>query len=98
MKLFKGKRGMMELGGLYPFVVLLVLVAVLGGIAIVILSQLQSSDLIAGDTLAVQAVNESKYQIGQIYTVWFALIILVVVASILLIILIKNLAGRLGGR
>lgn len=92
-KLFSKKRGVMEFGQLLPAIQVLGILAILGAVFIVILSQLQNSSLISGDATAVASVNASKWAIRDILVVWLPIIVIVLVASILIFMLIKNLMG-----
>lgn len=84
----------MELGSLYQFVLLVVLVAMIIGVGVLILDKFQAS---TGVTTAAQtAINASRTEVSGIATNWLGLIVTIVVLAIILGIVLKSFAGSFG--
>lgn len=86
----------MEVGGLYQFVLLLVLVGMILGIGILVLDKFSAS---TGVTTAAQtSLNNTRDAIATISTSWLPLIIIVAVLAIILTLVIRSFMGYSGGR
>jgi len=72
----------MEVGQLYQFVLLLVLVGVIIGVGTLILDKMAQSTGIADQ--AELALNQSRDEVSGIATNWLGIIVIVVVAAIIL--------------
>lgn len=87
----------MEVGGLYQFVLLLVLVGMIMGVGILVLDKFSSSTGVTTD--AQTALNATRDAIGSIATDWLPLIVIVAVLAIILTLVIRSFAGAgSGGR
>lgn len=79
-------------GGLYQFVLVLVLVGMITGVGIVVLDNFAGA---TGVTATAQtAINASRDAISPIATTWMSLIVTVVVLAIILTIVIQSFANR----
>ena len=86
-----GKKGF-EVGQLYQFVLLIVLVGLILGVGVLILDKFASS---TGITAAAgTAVNNTVTAISPIATTWLPLIVTVAVLSIILVLVIRSFAGQ----
>jgi hypothetical protein len=86
----------MEINMLFGFVLTLVLIGVLLGIGLTILRTMETPASMNGS--ASQAINETITGIRSIPKDWLSIIIIVTVASIVLVLLIRNLGGAGGGK
>ena len=89
----KCKKGQMGIGGIYSFVLTLVLVGVVIGVGIYVLAQVKSN---IDDTTAQAAINDTIGAIDDIPT-WLVIIVVVAMAAIVLA-LIMGAFGRTGMR
>ena len=74
----------MEVGQLYQFVLLLVLVGIVIGIGVVVLDKFGATTAAAGSTVASTAINATRTEIAGISSNWLGIIVIVVVAAIIL--------------
>jgi len=81
----------MELGGLYQFVLLLVLVGMIIGVGIVALDKFAAVDGLS--TAAKTALGNTSSAIATISNSWLGLIVIIVVLAIIITIMIKSFAG-----
>ena len=81
----------MELGGLYQFVLLLVLVGMIIGVGIVALDKFAAVDGLS--TSAKTALGNTSSAIATISNSWLGLIVIIVVLAIIITIMIKSFAG-----
>lgn len=81
----------MELGGLYQFVLLLVLVGMIIGVGILVLDKFAVSSGVT-DTAAV-ALNNTRAEIATIASTWLGLIVTIAVLAIILTLVIRSFAG-----
>lgn len=82
----------MEVGGLYQFVLLIVLVGMLLGVGVVILDNFAAS---TGITVkAGTAINATRDALTPIATTWLPLIVTVAVLAIVLTLVIKSFGGE----
>ena len=88
------KKGM-ELGGLYQFVLLLVLVGMLIGVGILTLDKFSNA---ANSTAAKDAINQTRDALAEIPATWLPLIVTVVSLAIVLVIVIRSFGGGVGRR
>lgn len=86
------KKGNAEVGGLYQFVLVLVLVAMIVGVGLVILDNFAVATGVT--PTAAAAINASRDAISPIATTWMSLIVTVVVLAIILTIVIRSFANR----
>ena len=82
----------MEVGGLYQFVLLLVLVGMILGVGILVLDKFASSSGVT--TTAGTSLNNTRDAIAEISTSWIPLIIIVSVLAIILSLVIGSFAGK----
>ena len=81
----------MELGGLYQFVLLLVLVGMIIGVGVVALDKFAAVDGLTGT--AQRALGNVSTAIASIANSWLGLIVIIVVLAIIITIMIKSFAG-----
>lgn len=84
----------MEVGDLYSFVLLIVIVGIVLGIGILVLDRFGGAAGV-GST-ASQAINDTRDALTPIATTWIPIIVIVAVAAIILGLVMKSFAG--GGR
>lgn len=78
----------MEVGGLYQFVLLIVLVGMLIGVGVLALDKFQAS---TGVTDAAEtAINAARDEISTIATTWLSLIVTIAVLSIIMFLVIRS--------
>jgi hypothetical protein len=94
-KLIKSKKGF-ELGGLYQFVLMLVLIGMILGVGVLILDKFAATSSIT--STAATAINDTRDAITPIATTWLPLIVTIVVLAIILTIVIRSFAQTGGGR
>jgi hypothetical protein len=82
----------MEIGGLYQFVLLLVLVGMLIGVGVLTLDKFASSSGVT--SAASTALNSTRDEISNISTVWLGIIVTIVVMAIILTVVIRSFASR----
>lgn len=90
MKMLKAKKGAMELGGLYSFVLLLVLVGMILGVGVLVLDKFSATSGLTDS--AADAINSSRDAITPIASTWLPLIVTIVVLAIILGIVISSFA------
>ena len=81
----------MEVGELYQFVLLIVLVGMILGIGILVLDKFSGSSGIS-DT-ASSAINSTRDSLTPIATTWLPLIVTVAALAIVLTLVIRSFAG-----
>ena len=86
----------MEIGGLYQFVLLLVLVGMILGVGILVLDKFAASTGVS--TAAQTALNGTRMALSSIATDWLPLIVIVAVLAIILTLVIRSFAGAGTGR
>lgn len=85
----------MEVGDLYQFVLLLVLVGMILGVGILTLDKFSTSTGVT--SAASTAINDTRDAIADISSTWLSLIVTVAVLAIILTLVIRSFAQR-GGR
>lgn len=81
----------MEVGALYQFVLLIVLVGMLLGVGILTIDKFSAS---SGVTTAAQtALNNTRTELGTIASTWLGLIITIAVLAIILVLVIRSFGG-----
>lgn len=82
----------MEVGDLYQFVLLLVLIGMILGVGILVLDKFAAS---SGVTATAQtAINATRDAITPIASTWLPLIVTVAVLAIILTLVIRSFAGQ----
>ena len=81
----------MEVGGLYQFVLLLVLVGMILGVGILVLDKFAASTGVTAT--AATSLNNTRDAIAEISTSWLPLIVIVAVLAIILTLVIRSFAG-----
>ena len=89
------KKGM-ELGGLYQFVLLLVLVGMLIGVGILTLDKFGAAT--GNTTTAGLHINQTRDALAEIPATWLPLIVTVVSLAIVLVIVIRSFGGGVARR
>ncbi len=84
----------MEIGGLYQFVLLLVLVGMILGVGILVLDKFASSTGVTA--AAATALNNTRAEIATISSTWLGLIVTVAILAIILTLVIRSFAGGMG--
>lgn len=83
----------MEVGELYQFVLLLVLVGMIIGVGVLTLDKFSQSTGLSNESIAV--INASRDEIGNISTSWLGLIVTIAILAIILTLVIRSFArGR----
>ena len=82
----------MEIGGLYQFVLLLVLIGMILGVGILILDKFAATSGLTAN--AIEGINETVNAVKPIATTWLSLIVTIVVLAIILTIVIRRFAMR----
>ena len=96
MKLFGHKKGM-ELGGLYQFVLMIVLIGLILGVGILLLDSFSTASGVTSTASA--AINNTRTALATIASSWLSLIILIVVMAIIITLVIRSFSGMgEGGR
>jgi len=81
----------MEVGSLYQFVLLFVLVGMLVGVGVLALDKFSAA---SGVTTAAQtAINATRLEISNIATVWLGLIITIGVLAIIITLVVRSFGG-----
>ena len=93
MKFLKHKKAL-ELGQLYQFVLLIVLVGMIIGVGVLTLDKFSTSSGVT-DT-AGDAINATRAEIATIATSWMGLIVTLAILSIILFLVVRSFgsAGR----
>jgi len=81
----------MEVGDLYQFILLVVLVGMILGVGLITLSEFESSANIGGE--ASEALNASVDALVPIATTWLPLIVTIAVLAIILGLVINSFGG-----
>lgn len=82
----------MEVGGLYQFVLLVILIGMLIGVGVLVLDNFAAS---TGVTVkAATAINATRDALSPIATTWLPLIVTVAVLAIVLTLVIKSFGGE----
>jgi predicted DNA repair protein MutK len=81
----------MELGQLYQFVLMLVLVGMIVGVGIVSLDKFQAVDGLS--VTAQTAIGNTTAAIATIPTSWLSLIVTIVILAIIVVIMVRSFAG-----
>jgi hypothetical protein len=82
----------MEVGELYQFVLLLVLIGMILGVGILVLDKFGSASGVS--TVATTAINATRDAISPIATTWLPLIVTVAVLAIILTLVIRSFAMK----
>lgn len=85
----------MEVGGLYQFVLLIVLVGMLIGVGVLALDKFGSSSGVS--TAASTAINAARDEVSAIATTWLGLIVTIAVLAIIITLVVRSF-GFQGGR
>jgi hypothetical protein len=81
----------MEIGQLYNFVLVLVLVGLIIGVGILVLDKFAGTAGVTGD--ASQALNDTRDAIADISSDWLPLIVVVGVLALILFLVIRSFGG-----
>lgn len=84
----------MDVGNLYQFVLLLVLVGMIVGVGVLVLDKFGSTSGVTSS--ASTAINASRDAVGEVATTWLGLIVTIAVLAIILTLVIRSFA--LGNR
>jgi len=82
----------MEIGQLYQFVLLIVLVGMIIGVGVLTLDKFSTSSGVT--TTAQTAINAARTEVGGIATSWLGLIVTVAVLAIILGLVISSFGNR----
>lgn len=86
------KAPFMDVGDLYQFVLLLVLIGMILGVGVLVLDRFAGSTGVT--TTAATAINNTRDAITPIASTWLPLIVTVAVLAIILGLVIRSFAGR----
>jgi hypothetical protein len=81
----------MEVGGLYQFVLLIVLVGMLVGVGVLALDKFSQASGVT--TAAATAINASRTEVGAISTTWLGLIVTIGVLAIIITLVVRGFGG-----
>lgn len=81
----------MEIGNLYSFVVLLVLVGMVIGVGVLALDKFSQSSGIT--TATSEALNASIEEVGAVATTWLGLIVTIAILAIIIGLVVRGFAG-----
>ena len=95
MKLIHAKKGM-EVGQLYQFVLLIVLVGMIIGVGVLTLDKFSTSSGVTAT--ASSAINSARAEVANIATNWLGLIVTVAILSIILFLVVRSFGGAGQGR
>jgi hypothetical protein len=82
----------MEIGSLYQFVLLIVLVGMLLGVGILAIDKFSSSSGVTG--AASTALNNTRTELGNIASTWLGLIVTIAVLAIIITLVIRSFAFK----
>ena len=82
----------MEVGQLYQFVLLLVLIGMILGVGVLVLDKFGSSSGVS--SVASTTINATRDSITPIATTWLPLIVTVAVLAIILTLVIRSFSGQ----
>jgi hypothetical protein len=85
----------MEIGQLYQFVLVLVLVGIVLGVGILIVDKLASASGVTAS--AALSLNDTRDALGTISSDWLGIIVIVAMCAILLVLVIRSFATGMGG-
>jgi len=85
----------MEVGGLYQFVLLIVLVGMLIGVGVLALDKFSSSSGVTAT--ASSAINSARSEVATIASTWLGLIVTIAVLAIIITLVVRSF-GFQGGR
>lgn len=89
------KKGM-EIGQLYQFVLLIVLVGMIIGVGVLTLDKFSTSSGVTAT--ASSAINAARAEVAGIATNWLGLIVTVAILAIILFLVVRSFGGAAGGR
>jgi hypothetical protein len=81
----------MEVGQLYQFALVIVLVAMIVGLGVLVLDKLSAATGVTAD--AQTAINAGRDALGEIATSWLSLIVLIGAISVVLVLVIRSFAS-----
>lgn len=84
----------MEIGGLYQFVLLLVLIGMILGVGVLVLDKFAATSGLTDN--AAGAINDTVAAITPIASTWLGLIVTIVILAIILTLVIRSFS--MGGR
>lgn len=90
------KKGGMEVGQLYQFVLLIVLVGMIIGVGVLTLDKFSTSSGVTAT--ASTAINNARAEVAGIASNWLGLIVTVAILSIVLFLVVRSFGGAGGGR
>jgi len=82
----------MEIGQLYQFVLILVLVGMIVGVGILVLDKFSTSTGVT--TTAQTALNSTRDAVSSVATDWLPLIVIIAVMAIVLGLVIRSFVGK----
>ena len=86
----------MEIGELYQFVLLIVLVSMIIGAGVLALDKFSTS---TGVTTAAQtAINAGRDEVGNISSNWLGLVVTIAILSIIIVLIVRGFGGASRGR
>jgi len=84
----------MNIGNLYQFVLVLVLVGMLVGVGVLALDKFSTTDGITAS--ASTAINASRDAVGSVSNTWLTLIVTIGVLAIIITLVISGFGGKQG--
>jgi len=86
----------MELGQLYQFVLLLVMIGMLVGASLVVLVNFGNATGVAG-TVAATAIGNTTSAIATIPNTWLGIIVIIAVMAVIIVLIIRAFGGMSAG-
>ena len=86
------KKGVADLGGLYQFVLLLVLIGMIMGVGILVLDSFYGTTGLSAGALA--AIGNTSSSIGSIAITWLPLLVTISVLAVILTVVIRSFVVR----
>ena len=86
----------MQIGELYQFVLLIVLVSMIIGAGVLALDKFSTS---SGITAAAStAINAGRTEVGNIASNWLGLVVTIAILSIIIVLIVQGFGGAARGR
>ena len=82
----------MDVGDLYQFILLIVLVGMILGVGILVIDKFSTSSGVT--SAASTALNNTRTELGTIASTWLGLIVTVVVLAIILTLVIRSFSNQ----
>ena len=95
MKAFMKNKNGMEVGGLYQFVLMIVLIGIILGVGVLILGNMAASTGVV-DTETANVLNNITGALKPLATTWIPLIVTIAALVVILVMVIRGLGANMG--